>query len=321
MAAGSEHSLAVTHNGSVWVWGDNKDGQLGDGSRIQWNWPDTLSGMSSLLGVAGGEAYSLYLSTQGEVLQTSHLLGTWPADGNDEQDVQRIVVAFDHTVHNVSADDLMLSAGTVTGVEGTGKGPYVFAVTGLPETAITATLGRDITGEDNRPLAGYNWSFQNLLPPEAPGECCPAPSQADVAVGVALSWNSGQETAGERYDVYLDTVNPPAVRVSSGQSAAMFRKYLLAGETTYYWRVVAIDGGGRTPGPVWSFTTLQRLSGDADGNEYVNVGDLQKLISAWGSRNDGLWSTWNRDADFDNSGSIDVGDLQALAANWGRSAY
>ena len=55
-----------------------------------------------------------------------------------------MVVAFDGPVVNVSADDLVLSAGTVVSVTGSRDGPYVFEVTGLPIAAITATLDGDI---------------------------------------------------------------------------------------------------------------------------------------------------------------------------------
>lgn len=35
VGAGTDHSLAVTSNGTVWAWGDNSNGQLGDGTYVQ----------------------------------------------------------------------------------------------------------------------------------------------------------------------------------------------------------------------------------------------------------------------------------------------
>jgi alpha-tubulin suppressor-like RCC1 family protein len=35
IAAGSDHALAVTKDGTVWTWGDNTDGQLGDGTETK----------------------------------------------------------------------------------------------------------------------------------------------------------------------------------------------------------------------------------------------------------------------------------------------
>lgn len=35
IAAGGEHSVALTSDGVIWTWGDNVDGQLGDGTLNQ----------------------------------------------------------------------------------------------------------------------------------------------------------------------------------------------------------------------------------------------------------------------------------------------
>jgi hypothetical protein len=67
-------------------------------------------------------------------------------------------VSFSEPVLNVSADDLILSTGTVTGVTGSGDGPYAFDVTGLAGT-ITATLNGDITDANNNDLPAFIWSF------------------------------------------------------------------------------------------------------------------------------------------------------------------
>ncbi len=58
------------------------------------------------------------------------------------------------------------------------------------------------------------------------------------------------------------------------------------------------------------------LVGDVNDDRYVNVGDLQAVIAAWGSSLGGL--NWNPKADLDGDLYVTVGDLQLLAANWGR---
>src|SRR6185436_7054001 len=39
VSAGSQHSLALTVDGSIWAWGGNDKGQLGDGTTTNQPWP------------------------------------------------------------------------------------------------------------------------------------------------------------------------------------------------------------------------------------------------------------------------------------------
>ncbi len=56
---------------------------------------------------------------------------------------------------------------------------------------------------------------------------------------------------------------------------------------------------------------------DINNDRYVNVGDLQALIAAWGSSLGGVH--WNPNADLDGDLYVTVADLQILVPNWGRS--
>ncbi len=58
------------------------------------------------------------------------------------------------------------------------------------------------------------------------------------------------------------------------------------------------------------------MSGDANHDNDVNVGDLQALAAAWAST--GTAANWDPNADFNADGYVNVGDLQILVANWGR---
>ncbi len=61
-----------------------------------------------------------------------------------------------------------------------------------------------------------------------------------------------------------------------------------------------------------------RLLGDGNGDGYVNVGDLQVLLSAWGSAS-ATDANWNPNTDFNGDTYINVADLQILAAHWAES--
>jgi len=68
VAAGGDHSLALLANGTVVAWGDNENGQLGDGSTVTSDVPVAVTGLKGVKAVAAGGAHSLALLTNGTVM-------------------------------------------------------------------------------------------------------------------------------------------------------------------------------------------------------------------------------------------------------------
>jgi len=62
MSGGNLHSLALESNGTVYAWGDNTYGQLGDGTKTQRTTPVPVSYLSGIVAIAAGGAHSLALS-------------------------------------------------------------------------------------------------------------------------------------------------------------------------------------------------------------------------------------------------------------------
>ncbi|WP_345338580.1 putative Ig domain-containing protein [Planotetraspora kaengkrachanensis] len=68
IAAGDDHSLAVRTDGTVWAWGDNTNGELGDGGfAAPSSVPVQVSGLTGIVQVAAGNALSLALRSDGTV--------------------------------------------------------------------------------------------------------------------------------------------------------------------------------------------------------------------------------------------------------------
>lgn len=66
IAAGAYHSVAVTEDGSVWVWGNNADGQLGQGTAdVGSRFPLLIESISNARAVAAGSYFSLALKRNG----------------------------------------------------------------------------------------------------------------------------------------------------------------------------------------------------------------------------------------------------------------
>jgi hypothetical protein len=64
-SAGYSHTLAVKSDGNMWAWGNNDDGQLGDGTTIQKNSPVAAGSGNDWVSVATGKFHSLALKSDG----------------------------------------------------------------------------------------------------------------------------------------------------------------------------------------------------------------------------------------------------------------
>ncbi len=68
IAAGNQHALVLQANGSVWAWGDNRKGQLGDGTDVNRPAPvQVLKPGSGVIQIAAGKFFSLALKKDGSV--------------------------------------------------------------------------------------------------------------------------------------------------------------------------------------------------------------------------------------------------------------
>jgi alpha-tubulin suppressor-like RCC1 family protein len=61
----NNHSLAVMSDGSLWAWGSNDYGQLGDGTKSLKSSPVKI--MDNVLSVSAGYNYSLAIKTDGSL--------------------------------------------------------------------------------------------------------------------------------------------------------------------------------------------------------------------------------------------------------------
>ncbi|MHB8513293.1 MAG: RCC1 domain-containing protein, partial [Actinomycetota bacterium] len=67
VAAGNDHSLALKSDGSVWAWGHNNFGQLGNNSTTDSYVPVHVSGLANVVAIAGGVGHSLAVTSDGSV--------------------------------------------------------------------------------------------------------------------------------------------------------------------------------------------------------------------------------------------------------------
>jgi alpha-tubulin suppressor-like RCC1 family protein len=69
IAAGDSFSLALKKDGSVWTWGNNASGELGDNTTTDRSTPAVVSGLSSGVSkIAAGSSFCVVIKTDGSVL-------------------------------------------------------------------------------------------------------------------------------------------------------------------------------------------------------------------------------------------------------------
>jgi alpha-tubulin suppressor-like RCC1 family protein len=67
IAGGDLHSLMLKTDGTVWAWGSNSSGQLGDGTIAGHNTPVQVSGLIDVVSISAGSSHSLALKKDGTV--------------------------------------------------------------------------------------------------------------------------------------------------------------------------------------------------------------------------------------------------------------
>jgi alpha-tubulin suppressor-like RCC1 family protein len=68
LAGGRNHALALKSDGTVWAWGLNTSGQLGNGSKTSRNTPVQVQGITNAVAVAAGADHSVALLADGRVM-------------------------------------------------------------------------------------------------------------------------------------------------------------------------------------------------------------------------------------------------------------
>lgn len=85
IVAGGNHSLALASDGTVWAWGYNEYGQLGNGSMTDKNIPVQVTGLNgkTITSIAAGSVHSLAVASDGTLWVWGHNTSSQLGDGTD----------------------------------------------------------------------------------------------------------------------------------------------------------------------------------------------------------------------------------------------
>lgn len=96
-------------------------------------------------------------------------------------------------------------------------------------------------------------------PPSKPLLVSPSNSATNIDIKPTLNWfsSSDPDSNSIKYKVYLGTVSDPPIVDTTAWSATSWTRDTLQYNTTYYWKVVAVDSYGATsePSVIWQFRT------------------------------------------------------------------
>lgn len=87
ISAGGWHSAALKNDGTVWTWGWNLEGQLGDGSTTDKTVPTQVPSLSGVIKIAAGTYHTLALKNDGTVWAWGDNLNGQVGNGTNNNDV------------------------------------------------------------------------------------------------------------------------------------------------------------------------------------------------------------------------------------------
>ncbi|MFC4808170.1 fibronectin type III domain-containing protein [Paenibacillus sp. GCM10023250] len=224
IAAGQLHNLALKSDGTVWAWGWNGSGQLGDGSTTTRPTPVQVNGLGSVSAIGAGSSHSLAVRSDGTVWAWGHNYSGALGDGSTNNHSSPAQVAGLDSAASVATDDgahsvAVRSDGTVWawGYNGSGQ------------------LGDGTTTTRNAPV--------QVADPEAPRwpEYDVLTATDVTANSVRLNWQPATDDSGvDQYLVYQDQTLLAAV----SHDAIHYDVKGLSPATAYLFALVAVDGDG-----------------------------------------------------------------------------
>jgi alpha-tubulin suppressor-like RCC1 family protein len=219
-AAGQRHSLVMTPSGQVWAWGENAQGQLGDGSQTNRHGPDQVlianspdTPLIDVVDLAAGDYHSVGLTSSGAVFvwgsnsqgqlgdgsSVSSLLAKPVTIDGGASPVTDVAAGSNHTLALTAAGDVW-----AWGDDGSGQlgdDPAVadsntpVPVIGLPSAPIAVAAHGDASYAILADGAVWGWGSDGQNPAKTTAAAVPFVTPI-VAVGGGRDHNFGMEAGG-----------------------------------------------------------------------------------------------------------------------------
>ncbi len=267
IAAGSHHALALKNDGTVWAWGDNTYGKLGDGTNTTRALPVQVIGsggtgvLSGVVAIAAGANHSVALKGDGSV---------W---------------AWGYSVQGANGN-VNLTPTQVPGVNGNGSLANIVAIAAGPGGYHTLALGSSGTvfawGQNNHGQIGNDTEVSPSYPVQVAGIGAPVGTGSNPsAASLGILGGVVRIAAGQNHSV-AELSNGSVCAWGAGQSGQLGNNTLgnTANDGDYPMTVVSTGGTGAMGGVV---------SISAGGDHSVSVVAYQgvPIFLGWGSNPNG----------------------------------
>ena len=314
VAAGRDHSLAAKSDGTVWAWGGNGAGQLGDATTMDRYSPVLLPGLTSVVTVAAGFDHSLAIkgdetawawgrNSSGQLGDGIWMDRSSPVLVPGLSGVVAVAAGFSHSLAAKGDGTIWAWGDNSYGQLGDGtttRRTSPVQILGLTGVAAAGDQHSVFLGSALQPpLVAGTWPASGSQ--ERQVQCIIVSLDRPVlnvsANDLTLSAGTVVGVEGSRSGGYVFTVTG----LPYGTITATIGR-----------DITAEDGVALSP-QQWTFQNVP--VGDVDGDGHVDVLDLLSLSGNWGksSGDDGF----DARCDLNNDGAVDVMDLLILAEHWG----
>jgi len=146
--AGSDHTIALKNDGTVWTWGRNYFGQLGDGTNVDRNAPVQASGLMNVVAVGRGDSHTVAIKSDGTIWAWGWNLEGQLGDGtstnrNAPVSTSKFTAAAIFAPPGLSAVSSAIASTTVSWTASSGATGYKLYWSNLP--TVSPTNGTAIT--------------------------------------------------------------------------------------------------------------------------------------------------------------------------------
>jgi alpha-tubulin suppressor-like RCC1 family protein len=322
----SSFCLALRNDGTVWGWGINGAGELGNGTTTGSLVPVQVAGLTGITAIAAGTYTSLALKSDGTVWgwgdNSFGELGHAP--GTDGDQSAQYGVRWNPTPVRVAG---------LTGVAAVATGDSGFSLA-LKNDGTVWAWGLNVYGElghapgTDGDVTDGTPNYLNPTPTQVTGlsgvTAISAGEEFGLAVGQMISGISGAVTPygavnqAQNVDFTFDNAGTDIAWTTTLNSDGSYVIPLATG--TYN---VGINGSkwlrttltGVTVNGILSSIDATILPGDLNGDNVVNLTDFDMFATSYGSGP--TTANWNPNADLNCDGVVDINDFALLAQDYG----